>query len=69
MAALCDPADRGVCVCVCVTYHVHLHMQEEGIVVKDTTSPWRMNDRGTAWQKIKPGAQLKLQSGTQHVRT
>ena len=32
--------------------------QEEGIVVKDTTSPWKMNDRGTAWQKIKPGAAL-----------
>jgi hypothetical protein len=30
-------------------------MQEEGIVVKDVTSPWKMNDRGTAWQKIKPG--------------
>jgi hypothetical protein len=24
-------------------------------VVKDVTSPWKMNDRGTAWQKIKPG--------------
>ena len=30
-------------------------LQEEGIVVKDVTSPWKMNDRGTAWQKIKPG--------------
>jgi len=30
--------------------------QEEGIVIKDTSSPWKMNDRGFAWQKIKPGA-------------
>jgi hypothetical protein len=27
--------------------------------VKDVTSPWKMNDRGTAWQKIKPGAAVQ----------
>ena len=28
-------------------------------MVKDVTSPWKMNDRGTAWQKIKPGAAVR----------
>ena len=29
-------------------------LQEEGIVVKAANSPWRCNDRGNAWLKIKP---------------
>ena len=29
-------------------------MQEEGIVVKAANSPWRCNDRGNVWLKIKP---------------
>jgi DNA ligase 4 len=37
-------------------------MQEEGIVVKDLTSPWKMNDRGTAWQKLKPGTVVQCHS-------
>jgi hypothetical protein len=29
-------------------------VQEEGIIVKAANSPWRCNDRGNAWLKIKP---------------
>ena len=29
-------------------------LQEEGIVIKAAHSPWRCNDRGNAWLKIKP---------------
>lgn len=29
-------------------------LQEEGIIVKAANSPWRCNDRGSAWLKIKP---------------
>lgn len=33
---------------------MHSVVQEEGIVVKAANSPWRCNDRGNAWLKIKP---------------
>ncbi len=29
-------------------------LQEEGIIVKAADSPWKCNDRGNAWVKIKP---------------
>ncbi len=39
-------------------------LQEEGIVVKAARSPWRCNDRGNAWLKIKPDY---LQVTTCHI--
>lgn len=29
-------------------------LQEEGIIIKALDSEWRLNDRSTAWLKIKP---------------
>ena len=33
---------------------VQCSVQEEGIIVKAANSPWRCNDRGNSWLKIKP---------------